>query len=36
MAAMTLQDIADRIEIDDLLTRYATALDAKDWDLWSS
>lgn len=36
MAAMTLQQIADRIEIDDLLTRYATALDAKDWDLWSS
>lgn len=36
MAAMTLQQIADRIEIDDLLTRYATALDAKDWDLWAS
>ena len=36
MSAMTLQQIADRIEIDDLLTRYATALDAKDWDLWSS
>lgn len=35
MAAMTLQDIADRIEIDDLLTRYATALDAKDWDAWA-
>jgi 3-phenylpropionate/cinnamic acid dioxygenase small subunit len=31
-----LEQIADRIEIDDLLTRYATALDAKDWDLWSS
>jgi 3-phenylpropionate/cinnamic acid dioxygenase small subunit len=36
MATMTLQNIADRIEIDDLLTRYATALDAKDWDLWAS
>jgi len=36
MAAMTLQQIADRIEIDDLLTRYATALDAKDWDLFAS
>src|SRR5512140_2972519 len=36
MATMTLQDIADRIEIDDLLTRYATALDAKDWELWTS
>lgn len=36
MAPMTLQHIADRIEIDDLLTRYATALDAKDWDTWAS
>ena len=36
MAAMTLQAIADRIEIDDLLTRYATALDAKDWDLFAT
>jgi 3-phenylpropionate/cinnamic acid dioxygenase small subunit len=33
---MNLQQIADRIEIDDLLTRYATALDAKDWALWES
>ena len=36
MAAMTLQEIADRIEIDDLLTRYATALDAKDWELFTT
>lgn len=36
MAAMTLQQVADRIEIDDLLTRYATALDAKDWELFST
>ncbi len=36
MAAMTVQEIADRIEIDDLLTRYATALDAKDWDLFAT
>jgi len=36
MAAMTLQQLTDRIEIDDLLTRYATGLDAKDWDLWSA
>ena len=36
MAAMTLQEIADRIEIDDLLTRYATALDAKDWELFAT
>ena len=34
--AMTLQQIADRIEIDDLLTRYAAALDSKDWDLFST
>jgi len=36
MAAMTLQEIADRIEIEDLLTRYATAVDAKDWDLYAT
>ncbi len=36
MAVMTLQTIADRIEIDDLLTRYATALDAKDWELFAT
>jgi 3-phenylpropionate/cinnamic acid dioxygenase small subunit len=36
MAAMTLQQITDRIEIDDLLTRYASALDAKDWELFST
>lgn len=36
MAAMTLQQISDRIEIDDLLTRYATGLDGKDWELWAS
>ncbi|MBI4517106.1 MAG: nuclear transport factor 2 family protein [Deltaproteobacteria bacterium] len=33
---MTLQQIADRIEIDDLLTRYATAVDTKDWELYAS
>lgn len=36
MATMTLQEISDRIEIDDLLTRYATAVDNKDWDLFTS
>jgi 3-phenylpropionate/cinnamic acid dioxygenase small subunit len=36
MKSMTLQEIADRIEIDDLLTRYATALDTQDWDLYTS
>jgi hypothetical protein len=33
---MTLAQIADRIEIDDLLTRYATALDDKDWEQWAA
>ena len=33
---MTLQDLADRLEIDDLLTRYATAVDTKDWDLFAA
>ena len=28
MKSMTLQEIADRIEIDDVLTRYATAVDS--------
>jgi hypothetical protein len=36
MSNVTLQEIADRIEIDDLLTRYATAVDSKDWDLFST
>ncbi len=36
MAPTTLQAIADRIEIDDLLVRYATAIDTKDWDLLAS
>lgn len=30
------QEIADRIEIDDLLTRYATAVDTRDWDLYQT
>ncbi|MFN8545721.1 MAG: nuclear transport factor 2 family protein [Candidatus Binatia bacterium] len=36
MSPMTLQAVADRLEIDDLLTRYATAVDQKDWDLYAS
>ena len=36
MASMTLQEITDRIEIDQLLTRYATAVDNKDWDLYAT
>jgi hypothetical protein len=30
---LTLQEISDRIEIDDLLIRYSTAIDTSDWDL---
>jgi hypothetical protein len=33
---MTPTEVADRIEIDDLLTRYAIAVDAKDWALYES
>jgi hypothetical protein len=33
---MSPQDLADRIEIDDLLTRYATGIDRKEWDLWET
>ena len=34
MTPVTPEEIADRIEIDDLITRYATAVDTKDWDLY--
>lgn len=30
---MTLQEVSDRIEIDDLLIRYTVAIDEKDWEL---
>ena len=30
---MDNQEIADRLEIDQLLVRYVDAIDAKDWDL---
>lgn len=30
------REIADRLEIDDLLTRYAVAVDTKDWALYES
>lgn len=33
---MSPEEIADRIAIDELLTRYATAVDRKDWPLWES
>ncbi|GIW45289.1 MAG: hypothetical protein KatS3mg077_2571 [Candidatus Binatia bacterium] len=31
-----IQELADRIEIQELLTRYATAIDTRDWDLFTS
>lgn len=31
---MDLQELSDRLEITDLLTRYARAVDRKDWDLY--
>jgi hypothetical protein len=34
--ALSLQEISDRIEIEDLLQRYTAAIDAKDWDLLAS
>ncbi|MBF6352408.1 MULTISPECIES: nuclear transport factor 2 family protein [Nocardia] len=33
---MDSRTLADRIEISDLLTRYATAVDDKDWPLYRS
>ena len=31
---MELREIADRLEIEALLTRYAKAVDRRDWDLY--
>lgn len=33
---MDLQGVADRIEIAELLARYARGLDTKQWDVWRS
>ena len=33
---MDSQTLSDRMEIVDLLTRYATAVDRRDWDLYRS
>ena len=33
---LSLQEISDRIEINDLLIRYTKAIDEKDWDLLDS
>ena len=31
--ALSNEEISDRLEISDLLTRYCTAIDAKDYEL---
>jgi hypothetical protein len=31
-----IQGVSDRVEIAELLARYARGLDTKDWDLWRS
>ncbi len=33
---MDIGAVSDRLEINDLLTRYATAVDRRDWDLYRS
>ena len=29
---LSLQQVSDRIEVEDLLERYTSCIDAKDWD----
>jgi hypothetical protein len=33
---LTLQEISDRLELQDLVVRYSTSVDRKDWDLYES
>ena len=33
---MDLQALHDKIEIQELLARYARGVDSKDWELWKS
>jgi 3-phenylpropionate/cinnamic acid dioxygenase small subunit len=33
---MDLQTVSDKLEIAELLARYARAVDSKDWELWRS
>ena len=33
---MDLQALSDKIEINELLARYARGVDSKDWELWKS
>lgn len=34
--ALTHEQISDRIEIEEVLTRYCYALDDREWDLYRS
>jgi hypothetical protein len=36
LARVDVQALSDRLEIDDLISRYATAVDSRDWDLFRS
>ena len=36
MSPFSLQQLSDRIEINDLLIRYTTAIDTKSWTLLDS
>ena len=36
MADDPIRDLTDQLEIGDLITRYATAVDRRDWDLYRS
>lgn len=33
---MDLQEVADKLEIQEQLARYARGVDTRDWDLWKS
>lgn len=33
---MDVQAVADKLEIDEQLARYARGVDTHDWDLWKS
>ncbi|MEX5713402.1 nuclear transport factor 2 family protein [Parafrankia sp. FMc6] len=33
---MDIQELSDKIEITELLARYARGVDARDWDLWKT
>ncbi|HEY9311160.1 nuclear transport factor 2 family protein [Williamsia sp.] len=33
---MDIQEVIDRLEIEEHLTKYAKAVDSEDWDLWRS